>query len=289
MTTEDSSVAVTEETGQEVNNDWRTSLPESVQTWEEVQTSQDADSFWNQLSNQRALIGRSVQVPGADASTEARQEYVQKMLEKTPEVILKPNEENMDDFYKAMGRPETADKYTPPQVEGMEFDETSLKAFAEVAIKGQLTDKQYQQIAIEMQQRHVQEYQAMEQQRTEGLQGLKGEWGMAYEQHVNAAQAYVNKLLPSIGDVNNLPASSIKELYNASQSIGTEGTALTETSGDSAAITPQEAQEKISEIMKNSEHPARNPRDPSHKAAMERLLDLQDYAKGRNPADRPRI
>ena len=66
MTTEDSSVAVTEETGQEVNNDWRTSLPESVQTWEEVQTSQDADSFWNQLSNQRALIGRSVQVPGAE-------------------------------------------------------------------------------------------------------------------------------------------------------------------------------------------------------------------------------
>lgn len=266
--------------------DWRSSLPESVQAWEETKTSADADSFYNQMGEMRSMIGRSLQVPSEDAGTEARNKYIQKVLEKTPEVIMKPNDENMDDFYNSLGRPEAPDKYTLPEVEGVEFDSNLANAFAPIAHATGLTNKQYQAAIAKMQQSQQQSMETSVAEKNAGIQALKGEWGMAFEQHMNAAQNYVSKVLPSIGDVSQLPASSIKELFAASKTIGSEGNPLTQESGAPAAMTPAEATERVSEIMANPDHPANNPGHPGYKAATQKLLDLADYAAGRDPESR---
>lgn len=268
------------------NQDWRSSLPESVQAWEETKTSADADSFFSQMGEMRSMIGRSLQVPSEDAGTEARNKYLQQVLAKTPEVIVKPNGENMDDFYNSMGRPEAPDKYTLPEVEGVEFDPNLANAFAPIAHETGLSNKQYQAAIAKMQQAQQQSMEATMAEKNEGIQALKGEWGMAFEQHMNAAQNYVSKVLPSIGDVSQLPASSIKELFEASKTIGSEGTPLTQESGAELAMTPAEATERVSEIMTNPDHPANNPGHPGYKAATQKLLDLADYAAGRDPQSR---
>jgi hypothetical protein len=257
--------------------DWRTSLPETVQQWDEVKQAETPDVFFDQMSNMRSLIGRSLQVPGEDASSESRTKFVQKVLAKAPELILKPNEDNMADFYNSLGRPEAADKYLPPELEGVYFDKNSLEAFAPIAYDSGLSNKQFQQIVGAMQKNQIQAQQQFESERGEGMQGLKGEWGMAFDNHLAAAQEYVNKLLPSIGDVNNLPASAIKELYDASRSIGAEGAQLTQESGASAVMTPAEAQEKIDEILGNQEHAYWHPSNPAHKAAVDKVIKLHEF------------
>lgn len=254
-----------------------------------IASAEDMNGVVDWAKNINSRIGRSLTIPGEDAGEEARQQFQQRVLEKVPGLIMRPNEDNLSEFYQAMGRPETADKYTAPVVEGMEFDEGSLSAFAEFALENNLTDKQYQGMAIEMQKRQALQTKQWQAEHTEGLQGLKGEWGMGYDQRVSAAQQYVDKLLPSIGDVNLLPASSIKELYNASQSIGAEGTALTHESGETVGMTPEEALQTIAEIRANPEHPWHNPRSQGNPAAVQKMLDLQDYVAGRDPALRKRV
>jgi len=268
-----------EENEVEVIGNWFDGLPDTVQAWDEVKTAKDADGFWDQMSNQRSLIGRSIQVPGEDASVESRQAYVQKMLGKTPEVMMRPNDEAMDEFYNSMGRPESADKYTPPELEGVEFDPASLAAFAPLAHKAGLTNKQFQQMTTAMQQNQTQNQQQFETERGEGLQALKGEWGMAFDSRVAAAQDYVNKMLPSIGDISKLPASSVNELFEASKSIGAEGAQMTQESGASAVMTPAEAEQTINEILSNQEHAYWNPAHPGHKAAKDRVIKLHEYKR----------
>ncbi len=242
-----------------------------------LSSTQDMEGVVKWAENANGMIGRSLQIPGEDASTESRQKFVQKVLSKAPELILKPNEDNMSDFYNSIGRPEAADKYTPPELEGVEFDQSSLQAFAPIAYESGLTNKQFQQIVGAMQQNQVQSQQQFEVDRGEGMQALKGEWGMAYDNHLAAAQAYVTKVLPSIGDVSALPASSVKELYEASKTIGAEGSPMTQESGASAVMTPAEAKEKIDEIMSNQEHAYWNPAHPAHKAAVDKVLKLHEF------------
>ena len=267
---------------------WYSGLPQEVQAWSEVQNAPDQDTFFKQMSDMRSMIGRSVQVPGPDASAEARQAYVQKMLEKTPEVMLKPDAENMNDFYNALGRPEAPDKYTAPEFgEDVYVDQSSVESFRKVAHDAGLSQKQFEHIVNQMTNGQTQAMQQQLQERNEQLQGLRGEWGMAFDQNLQVAEKVRQEFFPHLDvHVDKLDAPTIKALQNLGKALGGEGTPLTQETGASSVMTPAEAMQIMQEIMNNPDHPKHNPSMPGHKEAMARFLDLQDYAHGRDPADR---
>jgi len=265
-----------------VIEDWRTNLPDDVQTWEEVKNSEDPGAFYKQMGDMRSMIGRSVQIPGPEASTEARQAYLQKVMEKTPEIMLRPNGENMAEMYVALGRPETADKYTAPEsTEEIPVDAASVNVFSSLALEAGLNQAQFDIIVNGMSKNQATAMSEALSQRGEGLQALRGEWGLAFDQRQATAQKFANDFFPHIGEISKLGAVEITALYNAGKAMSGEGAPITDEPGDAvSAMTPQEAQSTINEIMANKDHAYWNPRHPGHKAAIDKVVKLHEFKNG---------
>jgi len=105
------------------DNAWKDTLPEGVKDWGEVRDSKSEDSFWEQMSNMRSMMGQSIRVPTDDASKEDKAAFNQRLMEKVPNLMQKPDADNadvMDAFYNQMGRPEEAAKYDAPELSAPE-------------------------------------------------------------------------------------------------------------------------------------------------------------------------
>ena len=269
-------------TVQHIADDWRLSLPENMQQWDEVKNASDADTFYKQVGDMRSMIGRSLQVPGPDASTEVRENYLKKVLEKTPEVILRPDDDRMDEFYNSLGRPESADKYGIPELpEGVDIDQDSVALFRGIAHDAGLSQKQFEQVVSRMSEGSAQGRQAQVQQRDSELQGLKGEWGLAFEQNIAMAEKVRQEFFPHIDiPVVQLDVNSIKSMHTLAKSMLGEGANFTLAQGASDVMTPSEADQQINEILGNREHAYWDQTHPGHKAAVDKVLKLHEYKRG---------
>jgi len=261
---------------------WYDGLPETVRAWDEVKNASDADGFYKQMGDMRSMIGRSVQVPGEDASTEARTKFVEKMLGKTPEVMLKPTDENMDTFYNSLGRPAESSEYKLPTMENDALmDEASVDAFRPAAHALGLTQKQFEGIVAKMTENSVSRNEQVQADHKEGMTALNGEWGLATEQNMKMADMVRAKFFPHMTlPIAQMDVNSIKSLHALGQALGTESPHMTQESGVNVAMTPAEAEATINEIMSNQEHAYWNQAHPGHKAAKERVIKLHEYKLG---------
>jgi hypothetical protein len=73
---------VSEDGGGSENTDWKTSLPEPVQGWDEVKNSDTPDKFWDQVTNMRSHLGQSIRIPGQDAGDDDWKAFNEKMIAK---------------------------------------------------------------------------------------------------------------------------------------------------------------------------------------------------------------
>jgi hypothetical protein len=258
---------------------WYKSLPEDIQTWDEVKNSPSPEAFYKQVSDMRSMIGRSLQIPGPDASQEAREKYLNKVLERTPEIMLRPGSENMDDFYASLGRPEAPDKYTLSEdITQGNYDEDSVNAFRPVAHEAGLNQKQFEAIVAKMSANTAHRQEQAMQAHQEQLQALKGEWGLAFDQNLKIADKVRQEFFPQLNlPIDKMDAHSIKSLQMLGKALGGEKINLTQDQGEGSAITPAEAKEKIDEIMENKEHAYWNAQHPGHKAAVQKVVDLHKF------------
>lgn len=152
---------------------WRDEVPEDYReekTLSKYQTVGDLAKGHVHLSR---MMGNSVKIPGEDATDEER-----------------------NDFYTKLGRPETADKYEyerPDMPEGMAYDESSETAFKQLAHDQGLTQKQvgsildfYNKFALDSQ---IDQKLHMDEAYFKGEAALQKEWGMkGYDRNVSIAQ-----------------------------------------------------------------------------------------------------
>lgn len=265
---------------------WKEGLPEAVRGWDEVKNSDTPEKFWDQMTNMRGLLGQSIRIPSEDASNEAKQEFYDKLTSKVPDLMPRPKEDDtdaMNALWKSLGRPDTADAYSVPELEvpeGVELDTSGTEVFRGIAHKYGLNQKQFEGIVKEYNQHTLQQIADQQTSFNEGVKNLKQEWGVKFDDNIAKADKVRAAFFDFIPSVNNLPADMVKSFAKLADSFGKEGSnSLTAERPEMAQrMAPAEAQALLSDILNNREHAYWQAGHPDHARAVQRVLELTKMA-----------
>jgi len=206
---------------------------------------------------------------------------------------VNPTEEDLDNIYSRLGRPETAAGYEVP-VDGNVITEEIATQYADIAHSLRLTPQQaqgvldYYKSSVEQSSQGLHE-QAEKQAEQTALE-LQKEWGSAFESKVTAAKDIVEQfgggdlLQMKLDDgtlIGNHPA-----FIKAFAAMGDFKSTVTseDTVSDNAtnkAYTPQMAQQEVDGIMNDKTHAYWNRKDPiGRQRAVERMQELMGFIHG---------
>lgn len=209
--------------------------------------------------------------------------------------IAKPvTEDDWNDTYDFLGRPESADAYEinineeyPDQVKAA-FDEQSLTAYKAKAYELGLNANQTQELLNFYGGNLAGQYAAMEeaqgQSLEEGEKALQAEWGRAYEQNKGFAQKafeqYGGEELAQVMETSGLgnhPAV-LKAFANIAKSTMADKELVGPTNQSGQALTPQEAKDQAAQLMANPAYT--NKRHPEHAGLVKQVQRLFESAYG---------
>ena len=205
------------------------------------------------------------------------------------EKVAKPSKSWSDDqyneFYAAIGRPESPDLY---QLTDAKYDDNQLASLRQMAFEAGLQPRQFEKIAGFMRQANEQgavEQDALyEQKAFEARQALRQEYGQAMEQKlnlaINTAKQYVgvdnmeifNSPLPDGSLLGDHPAI-VKMFVNIAESIGEDNIVGEPTE---MIMTPQEAKRQIDDLMRPGTALTIGDH-PDHDAAVAEVLRLRSF------------
>ena len=212
--------------------------------------------------------------------------------EKVP-LPVNPTEEDLDNIYSRLGRPETAAGYEVP-VDGNVITEEIATQYADIAHSLRLTPQQaqgvldYYKSSVEQSSQGLHE-QAEKQAEQTALE-LQKEWGSAFESKVTAAKDIVEQfgggdlLQMKLDDgtlVGNHPA-----FIKAFAAMGDFKSTVTseDTVSDNARtsnFTPAMAQQEVDGIMNDKSHAYWNRKDPiGRQRAVDRMQELMGHIHG---------
>lgn len=212
--------------------------------------------------------------------------------EKVP-LPVNPTEEDLDNIYSRLGRPETAAGYDVA-VDGNVITEEIATQYADIAHSLRLTPQQaqgvldYYKSSVEQSSQGLHE-QAEKQAEQTALE-LQKEWGSAFESKVTAAKDIVEQfgggdlLQMKLDDgtlVGNHPA-----FIKAFAAMGDFKSTVTseDTVSDNARtsnFTPAMAQQEVDGIMNDKSHAYWNRKDPiGRQRAVDRMQELMGHIHG---------
>ncbi len=204
-----------------------------------------------------------------------------------------PTDEDLDNIYSKLGRPDTADGYQLA-VDGNVITEDIAKNYADIAHNLRLTPQQAQGVLDYYKSSVAQSAEAaqqqVEQQAEQTAAELQKEWGQAFEQKVTAAKEVVEQfggtdlLQMKLEDgtlIGNHPAfiKAFAAMGEFKSTVTSEDTVS--ENATNKAYTPQMAQQEVDSIMNDKQHAYWNRKDPiGRQRAVERMQELMGYIHG---------
>lgn len=263
---------------------WVDALPEQFRDAPFIGKADSPETALQAIKDAASYMGQSIRIPSDDASQEDRQAFYQKLTEKAPGVMIKPSDENMDQFYNSLGRPATPNEYNYEPPEGQDAPE-DLSGFAEVAHKHGLTQEQFRGIIGEVVGSQHQANEIAASQQREEMKSLSKEWGLAFDGNITAVKNFLRLSDAPEGIVDliteeAMSPAEIKWLHSIATSTASPTELVQQQTTQEAELTPYEAKNRIAEMMNNPEHPYWNATDPRHKDAIDTMLK---YQKAANP------
>ena len=246
------------------NQDWKSTLSEDLRNDPTLKNFKDVESLAKTVVHQQKQMGNRIPIP------------------KTPE-------EHME-VYNKLGRPETADKYevAVPETHTEYIGEDQINQFKNVAHNIGLNNEQVKQL-IDFQVKNIdaqaQRYQtdiAVQKQHTE--ESLKKEWGHEYDINVrNARRALQVYGDPEITELMNGEAGNIPAVVKMFARLGKDVTEdmAQNTQNNNLATSPLDAQQEITDIMDDGEHPYHNGKHREHLQAVEHMRQLHEKVFGK--------
>ena len=246
-------------------NDWRSTLSEDLKNDPTLSNFKDVESLAKTVVHQQKLLGSKIPLPKTD--------------------------EERNELYTKLGRPETADKYEVTIPNDMEhfMPKEDISQFKNVAHKIGLNNEQVNAL-MEFQvsaTKNAMDNQGnvLNQEKEQSTEALKKEWGYEYDKNVRAAQRALNvygdaelqKLLSETSAGNN-PAV-IKFLATIGKEV-TEDMAQN-TTNNRLATSPLDAKEEINNVMADSKHAYFDPSHPNHNIAVEKMRQLHEKVYGK--------
>ena len=134
-------------------------------------------------------LGNAIRIPSAEASADDVTAFHTRLKEKVPGLIPTPDGENpetIEMFLSALGKPEKADGYKLPEIEGVDIDETRGKLFMDTAHTLGMTQKQLEGFLGKMYDADLTQQDVLGNARQEDALALKKEWGVTHENRMKA-------------------------------------------------------------------------------------------------------
>ena len=242
------------------NQDWKTALPDELKNDATLQNFKDIESLAKTVVHQQKVLGSRIPLP--------------------------KNDDEYNEVYTKLGRPEDPSKYEVniPQDYEQFFKKENVDEFKNVAHKIGLNNKQvnalldYQVNSIKYEMQNEPASIAAEKDQTE--QTLKQEWGYDYDKNVRAATRALNVY----GDdelrdlINNTSAGNNPAVIKFFAKLGAEITEdmAKNTQNNRLAVSPLDAKEEINKIMSDTNHPYHK----GDQMAVEKMRQLHEKAYG---------
>ena len=242
------------------NQDWKSTLSDDLKNDPTLSNFKDVESLAKTVVHQQKVLGSRIPIPKTD-------------------------EEKME-VYNKLGRPETADKYevSIPTDYKQYMPEEQVNQFKNVAHSIGLNNEQVNAL-IEYQKNTI-DYELKNQParfdagRKQSEQTLKEEWGYDYDKNVAKAKRAMAvygdddiKQLLSTTEAGNHPAV-IKMFARLGEDI-TEDMAKN-TQNNTLAVSALDAEQEITDIFDDPDHPYHDPKHRAHNAAVERVRQLHE-------------
>lgn len=262
---------------------WKDSLPEGFADAPFLKAAESPEAALQAITDAADYMGNSIRVPSENAGEEDVAAFYDKILSKAPNLMPRPDEDNMDAFYKSVGRPDKPEEYSYEAPDGKEVPE-DFSTFAAVAHKHGLSQTQFRGILGDLLGPQWAAMETAENDQKEALSALAGEWGFKFDEHMNTVKNFLRLTDAPAGLVElisegAMSTDEIKWLHNiASQTKSQVELNKQPASQPEGLLSPEEARMQISEMLNNPDHPYWVATDPAHQAAVQKMLKLQQMA-----------
>lgn len=266
------------------SGNWREGLPENLQDEAVFKDIPDVSTLAKAYQDAQSFIGRSIRIPTDDANEETWTDFRER-LKKVPGVGELPTSESdaetWSSFYSKMGRPETPEDYKVQQTADGDFE--AEKEILSVFHDAGLTNDQAAKIMNWMSDGTERMSQELSDIRGQAINGLRTEWGQAFDTKVNDAK----KAISAFGgqeladEITNAGLGDSPLMIKAFAEIGSQlSESVAENIGGQQgfSMTPTAALDQIADIMANASHPYNDETHPNHATELERMSRLYQAA-----------
>jgi len=246
-------------------NDWRSTLSEDLKNDPTLSNFKDVESLAKTVVHQQKVLGSRIPLPKTD--------------------------EERNELYNKLGRPEDASKYEVniPNEMAEFMPKEDIEQFKNVAHKIGLNNEQVNalmEFQVSATKASLDNQGAiLNQEKEKSTEVLKKEWGYDYDKNVRAAQRALNvygdaelQQLLSETSAGNNPAV-VKFLATIGKEV-TEDMAQN-TTNNRLATSPLDAKEEINNVMADTSHAYFNPSHPNHEIAVEKMRQLHEKVYGK--------
>ena len=279
------------------SGDWRDGISEDLRASPALKDIADVDSLAKQFVDQGEFLGNAIRVPGADASTEAKEAFNKKLQEKVPDLVrISDDDDSFKNLMQRFGSKSKPDDYTAPKFdnmpEGMQQSPMD-KVLRDAAVKNNLTDKQFQGICSEFTQVEIAKANEFAETHTAEMKALDTEWGYAFDQKKADAIAAAKATKAPEAMIEAMEKGSVRaEVYRwMNQLAGQLGEDFMASDamnrGGEKVLGKAEAQAQYDEIMNNKEHAYWKaiPGSDEKVRAMGQMTKLKEIAMGKGSRD----
>ena len=267
--------------------DWRSNLPDSLVSAPYFRGADSLEAAIADITRAAETAGTSLRIPGPDASDEARAEFYDRIVEKAPGVMRKPDildDTSVNAVLRDLGLPAEASEYTYEVDERLNMSDERVGELKAMAHEAGLTKNQFDKFMGKLTERDLGDLNAMIADRDKGLGELKGEWGAAYEQRMGKVAKVLDMIdapdaLREMFQEGQLSAADLRMFYNVADRLsGGEGgqVAGQGKSEPAPVLTPHEATLQLAEL----EHKliGKNLPADQQQALMKRRFELMQLA-----------
>jgi hypothetical protein len=266
---------------------WRDELPEDIRESTTLADIEDVSSMAKQFIDQSKFLGNSIRLPGEDATPEARAEFRKKLMDKSSGLMEVPNLEDaeaMETVFTSLGRPEKADGYEKPEIDGAAFDKARFKRLSEAAHKAGISKKQFKDVMGEILTADAELVGSANTTRETDMAELRTDWGPAYEGKLQKAAKLAELTNAPAGLVKaisagKVDAATLKWLDGLGASLGGETAELINQGiGGETGMTKSEARERSQEILETLTKMQQS--DPRYQELLQKRMALMKIATG---------
>ena len=249
-----------EKTPEQIQDDWKAGLSDDLRADKSLENIKDISSLAKSYIHAQRLVGADkIPVPNKFAT-----------------------EKDWDAVYEKLGRPKTADEYKYNLSEDQKVDTEALKNFSSQAHKLGLLPTQAQGMVNyynEMVGKQLADAESIStSQREKAMTELKTEWGQAYDQKLQKANAVVSSVFPKgIMSINLEDGTKLGDHSEVIKAFAALGEKMGEDdiikSDGPVYMTPKEIEKQIGELQQTgSAYWDKN--HPNHDTAVQEVQTL---------------